>query len=291
MRPETPRPLAIVTGASTGIGHELAKLCAQDGYDLVVAADEDLIHQAAETFRSLGAGVTAVRADLATLDGVDTLYEAAGGRPVDALLANAGHGLGRAFLDQDFNEVTHVVNTNITGTIYLIQKVGSDMRARGQGRILIVGSVAGYMPGTFQAVYNGTKAFIDSFSFALRAELKDTGVSVTCLMPGPTDTEFFERADLMDTKVGQDPNKDDPADVARAGYDAMKRGDGDVVAGWKNKIQTTLANVTPSGILAEQHRKMTEPGTGKNPAPPRERPEAVERRVGAEDRRTLRKTG
>jgi short-subunit dehydrogenase len=154
-----------------------------------------------------------------------------------------------------------VIDTNITGTIYLIQKVGRDMRSRGQGRILITGSIAGFMPGTFQAVYNGTKAFIDSFSFALRNELKDSGVTVTCLMPGVTDTEFFERADMLDTKVGQS-KKDDPADVAKVGFEAMMRGDGDVVSGWKNKIATSIASVTPAGMLAEQHRKMAEPGSG-----------------------------
>ena len=153
-----------------------------------------------------------------------------------------------AFLDQDFDEVRHVIDTNVTGTIYLIQKVGSDMRTRGQGRILITGSIAGFMPGTFLAVYNGTKAFIDSFSFALRAELNDTGVTVTCLMPGATETDFFERADMMDTKVGQS-KKDDPADVAKVGFDAMMRGDGDVVSGWKNKLQSAIANVTPAGVL------------------------------------------
>jgi short-subunit dehydrogenase len=257
------RPFAIVTGASAGIGYELAVLCAKNDFDLLVAADQPKIASAAEAFRRHGVSVDYVEADLATLQGVDRLYEACKGRQVDYLLANAGHGLGKGFLDQDFTEVRHVIDTNITGTIYLIQKVGRDMRARGEGRILITGSVAGYIPGTFQAVYNGTKAFIDSFSFALRAELKDTGVTVTCLMPGPTDTEFFERADLMDTAVGQDENKDDPADVAKAGFDAMMRGEGDVVAGWKNKIQTTMANVTPSGLLAEQHRKMTEPGSGE----------------------------
>ncbi len=256
------RPLAIVTGASTGIGYELAKLCAENGYDLVVAADEPKINEAAQAFRSLGAEVEAVEADLATLEGVDRLYDAAEGRPVEALLANAGHGLGKGFLDQNFDEVRHVVDTNITGTIYLLQKVGRDMRARGRGRILITGSIAGYMPGTYQAVYNGTKAFIDSFSFALRAELKETGVTVTCLMPGATETEFFERADMLDTKVGQQ-EKDDPAKVARDGFDAMMRGEGDVVSGWKNKLQTTLAAVTPSGVLAEQHRKMAEPGSGE----------------------------
>ena len=188
------------------------------------------------------------------LEGVDTLYAAAKGRPVEALLANAGHGLGHAFLDQDFMTVRHMIDTNITGTMYLIQKVGKDMRARHQGRILITGSVAGFMPGSFQAVYSGTKAFLNSFSFALRNELQDTSVTVTCLMPGATETEFFERADMLDTKVGQ-AEKDDPADVAKAGFEAMMKGEGDVVTGWKNKLQTTMANVTPASMLAERHRK------------------------------------
>ena len=256
------RPLAVVTGASAGIGYELAKLCAENGYDLLIAADQSKINEAAQAFRQLGAQVDAVEADLATLEGVDQLYAALKGRPVEALLANAGHGLGHAFLDQDFGEVRHVIDTNITGTIYLLQKVGRDMRSRGQGRILITGSIAGFMPGTYQAVYNGTKAFIDSFSFALRAELKDSGVTVTCLMPGATETEFFERAGMMDTKVGQSA-KDDPADVAKTGFEAMLRGDGDVVSGWKNKVQSAVATITPSGILAEQHRKMAEPGSGE----------------------------
>jgi uncharacterized protein len=256
------RPLAIVTGASTGIGYELAKLCAENGFDLLVAADEPAINEAAQAFRQLGVQVEAVEADLATLEGVDKLYAAVKGRQVDALLANAGHGLGHGFLDQNFDEVRHVIDTNITGTIYLIQKVGRDMRAGGRGRILITGSIAGFMPGSFHAVYNGTKAFIDSFSFALRNELKDTGVTVTCLMPGATETEFFERADMLDTKVGQQ-EKDDPAKVAKDGFDAMLRGDGDIVSGWKNKVQAAVATVTPSGVLAEQHRKMAEPGSGE----------------------------
>ena len=253
--------LAIVTGASSGIGYELAILCARTGFDLLVAADEPGIHGAAEAFRGLGAEVDALEVDLATLAGVDRLYGAVDGRRVDALLANAGHGFGGVFLDQDFNEVRHVVDTNITGTIYLIQKVTRDMRTRGEGRVLITGSIAGFTPGTFHAVYNGTKAFIDSFSFALRAELKDSGITVTCLMPGATETEFFERAGMMDTTIGQS-EKDDPADVAKTGFDAMMRGDGDVVSGWKNKLHSAIANVTPAAVLAEQHRKMAEPGSG-----------------------------
>jgi len=263
------RPLAVVTGASSGIGRELAALCAQNGFDLVVAADDTALEDAATALRAKGARVDTVIADLATADGVDRVYAAVQGRAVDALLANAGHGLGHGFLDQPFDEIRHVIDTNITGTVYLIHKIGRDMRARNQGRILITGSIAGFMPGTFSAVYNGTKAFIDSFSFALRAELKDTQITVTCLMPGATETEFFDRAGMLDTKVGQD-EKDDPADVAKVGYEAMMKGEADVVSGWKNKVQTTLANVTPSGILAEQHRKMAEPGTGKKKQEERE---------------------
>src|SRR3954464_9168698 len=240
------RPLAVVTGASTGIGYELAKQCAENGFDLLIAADEPEISFAGDKLRAFGTKVDTLEADLATTEGVDMLYDRLAGQKVDALLANAGRGLGRAFLDQDFDAIRHVVETNVTGTIYLIHKVGRDMRSRGAGRILITGSVAGFIPGSFQAVYNGTKAFLDSFSFAIRNELKDSGITVTCLMPGPTDTEFFERADMMDTKVGTE-KKDSAADVAKVGFDAMMAGEGDVVSGWKNKIQTTVANVLPAG--------------------------------------------
>jgi short-subunit dehydrogenase len=252
--------LAVVTGASTGIGLELAKCAAQDGYDLVIAADEGEIENAGVMHRAYAKDVKVIEADLSTLEGVDKLYAAIDGRQVDALVANAGRGLGHGFLDQDFTEALRVVNTNITGTIYLIQRVGRDMRARGEGSILITGSIAGFMPGTYQAVYNGTKAFIDSFSHALRAELKDSGVNVTCLMPGATDTQFFARADMLDTKVGAG-KKDDPADVAEVGWKAMLNGEGDTVSGWKNKIQSAIANVTPASMLAEQHRKTAEPGS------------------------------
>jgi len=255
------RPLAVVTGASSGIGFELARLCAANGFDLILAADEPL-DQAAEAVRRLGARVETALVDLATMPGVDTLIRTIGGRPVDALVANAGHGLGQAFLDQEFDEIQHVIDTNITGTVYLIHQIGRAMRARGTGRILITGSVAGYIPGTYHAVYNGTKAFIDSFAYALRAELEGSGVTVTCLMPGPTDTGFFERAGMTDTKVAQD-RKDDPVDVAKAGFEAMMKGEADVVSGWRNKLQTTIANVTPGETLAEQHRKMAEPGGRK----------------------------
>ena len=254
------RPLAVVTGASSGIGYELARLLADDGHDLVVAADTSLA-EAVQTFESLGARTDAVQADLATEEGVQSLLAGIGDRPVDVLAANAGHGLGHAFLDQDFAEVAHLIDTNVTGTLRLVHAVGRSMRERGRGRILFTGSIAGLMPGSFQAAYNGSKAFIDSFSFALRNELKDSGVTVTILMPGPTDTEFFGRAGLEDTMVGQG-RKMDPAKVAEIGYRAMLRGDGDVVAGLGNKLQAAAAAVTPQSALAEMHRKQAEPGSG-----------------------------
>ncbi|TIW02939.1 MAG: SDR family NAD(P)-dependent oxidoreductase, partial [Mesorhizobium sp.] len=163
----------------------------------------------------------------------------------------------------DWNEARRVIDTNITGTVYLAHRLGRKMVGRGRGRILFTGSIAGFTPGTFQAVYNGTKAFIDSFAIALRHELKDSGVSVTVLMPGATQTRFFERADMMDTEIGVQ-EKDNPADVARDGYDALMAGEEQVVSGWKNKMQAAAAHVTPAGTLAEQHRNMAEPGSAKN---------------------------
>jgi short-subunit dehydrogenase len=155
-----------------------------------------------------------------------------------------------------------VIDTNVTGTLLLVQQVGRRMVAQGRGNILFTGSIAGFMPGTFQAVYNGSKAFIDSFAEALRNELKDSGVTVTTLMPGATETEFFERADMMDTKVGTE-EKADPADVAKDGWEAMKAGEGHVVSGWGNKMRAAMAHVAPAGMLAEQHRKMAEPGSAR----------------------------
>jgi short-subunit dehydrogenase len=254
-------PLAIVTGASSGIGFELARCCAEHAFDLIIASDDVAIYNAARKLESYAVRVDAVETDLSTCEGVDRLYGAIQGRRVHALLANAGHGLGGAFLDQYFAAARHVLDTNILGTIYLVHRVGREMRERSHGRILLTGSIAGFTPGSFQAVYNGTKAFIDSFAFALRNELKDTGVTVTCLMPGVTDTNFFARANMLDTKVGQDDHKDDPAEVARAGFEAMMKGESNVVAGFRNKLQVAASHFVPDEILAEQHRKIAEPGS------------------------------
>ena len=261
------RPLAVVTGASSGIGYHLARIAAEHGYDLLVAADTPL-DQAVQDFKACGAQqVDACQVELASKQGVDEVLAKLQGREVDALLANAGHGLGGAFLDQDFEDVQHVIDTNVTGTIYLVQQVARGMVARQQGRILVTGSIAGFQPGAFHAVYNGSKAFVDSFAQALRNEIKQTGVTVSLLMPGPTDTEFFERADLLDTKVGADMKKDDPAMVARVGFDAMLKGEADVVAGWKSKLQVVSSKVLPAQAVAQAHRKLAEPGTAKHNHP------------------------
>ncbi|RVT90359.1 SDR family NAD(P)-dependent oxidoreductase [Sphingomonas crocodyli] len=253
---------AIITGASTGIGFELAGLAAQAGYDLLIVADEPLITAAADDLRARGATVEAIEADLSTLEGVDRLLDATNGRRIDLLCANAGRGLGHGFLDQNVDDWRRVLDTNITGTIYLLQKVLKDMVARNDGKVLVTGSIAGFMPGSFQAVYNGTKAFIDNFTDAVRNEIKEAkGVTLTTLMPGPVETEFFDRADMLDTSVGADRHKSDPVDVAQDGWDALMAGKASIVSGWKNKVQQALANVTPAGVLAEQHRKMAEPGS------------------------------
>lgn len=254
--------LAVVTGASTGIGKELAKLCAEAGYDLVVAADEAEIEKAAEIFRSFEVNVEAVEADLATTEGVDKLLSRIGDRQVELLLANAGRGLGKAFIDQDFAAIGRVIDTNITGTVYLVHKVVRKMARNGSGRVLFTGSIAGFMPGSYQAIYNATKAFIDSFAVALRHELDETGVTVTCLEPGATETRFFERAGMLDTEIGQ-AEKDDPREVAKIGYDAMMNGEEQVVSGFKNKLQAAASHVLPAGTLAERHKKMAKPGTAR----------------------------
>jgi len=256
---------AIVTGASTGIGFELASLAAQDGYDVLVVANEPLIDAAAADFRQFGTQVQSVEADLSTLEGVDTLLAAVNGRPIDVLCANAGKGLGHAFLDQRVEDWRHVIDTNITGTLYLLQKVLKEMVARGDGKVLVTGSIAGYIPGSFQAVYNSSKSFIDYFTDAIRNEIKDAkGVTITTLKPGPVDTEFFASADMLDTSVGQSESKSDPAKVAKDGWDAMNKGEASIFSGLKTKIQGVLANVTPAAVLAEQHRSMAEPGSGKD---------------------------
>jgi short-subunit dehydrogenase len=259
------RPFAVVTGASSGIGLELAKQFAEHGYDLLVTAEDATITTAAADLRRDGAAsVQPVQVDLATFDGVEELYAAitATGRAVDAIAINAGRGAGGNFTSEtDLRDELNIIDANVTSTVHLAKRVLPDLARRGTGRVLFTSSIASTMPGSYQAVYNASKAFVQSFAEAVRNELKDTGVTITALMPGPTDTNFFHRADMDDTKVGAG-EKDDPAVVAKQGFEALMSGDDHVVAGSvKNKIQAVAAKVLPDTMKAEQHRKMAETGS------------------------------
>ncbi|WP_433280283.1 SDR family NAD(P)-dependent oxidoreductase [Pseudonocardia xinjiangensis] len=256
-------PLAVVTGASSGIGRELAKQFAENGFDLLVTAEDTRIDEAAAQLRATGADVRAVRADLRTADGVEELYRAitATGRPVDAAALNAGVGQGGAFLDTDLADELDIIDLNITSTVRLAKRLLRDMAVRDEGRILITSSIASTMPGSFQAVYNASKSFLQSFAEALQNELKDTGITITSLMPGPTETDFFHRADMDDTKVGAS-SKDDPAQVAEQGFRALMKGEAKIVAGSVGtKAQGVAGKVLPDKLKAVAHRQMAEPGS------------------------------
>lgn len=262
--PTSSRHLALITGASSGIGFELAKLFADNDFDLVIAAEDQGIDRAAAELESRGATITTLQVDLATEQGVDELYRRTSeiGRPLDAVALNAGVGAGGAFAtDTELADELRIVDLNVRSTVQLAKYVVRDMVARGEGRILFTSSIASTMPGAFQAVYNASKSFVQSFALALRNELKDSGVSITSLMPGPTDTEFFERADMLDTKVGT-MDQDDPEDVARDGFEALMAGEERVVShSLKTKLQGRASRVMPDGVKAELHRKQAEPGS------------------------------
>jgi short-subunit dehydrogenase len=255
----TDRKLAVVTGASRGIGYQLARYAAQEGWSLVICADDaDELEQAADKLRRLGAEVEALALDLSTAHGVDALWSALEGRDVDYLIANAGRALGRAFHDQDWEDVKTLIDLNIVQTTSLVHKVGRRMRERRAGRILITGSIGGFVPGPFDAVYNASKAYLDSFAFAIGEELKDSPVSVTVLMPGPTETEVFERNDLGDAPIA-DKQKDDPAMVARKGFDAMLAGERSATPTFRDKMIVALSGVVPDRLTAKLHRAGAEP--------------------------------
>ena len=225
MNTASQKPFAVVTGGSSGIGFELAKQFAQNGFDLLLAAEPDGLARAAQDIQSLCASVETISVDLAKSDGVDQLYTKikSSGRPVDAIAINAGIGIGGDFRETDLDEELNLLNLKVISTVPLAKHVIKDMAARGSGRVLFTASVASLMPAPFEAVYGASKAFVFSFSEALRDELKDTGVSVTALLPGPTETDFFHRAEMDDTNVGVS-KKDDPADVAKDGFAALMAG-------------------------------------------------------------------
>ncbi len=255
--------LAVVTGASSGIGYNLAKVFAENGFDLVIVAEGDRLAKAETDFQALGVQVRAVQADLATYEGVETFWQAveALGRPVDAAAINAGVGVGGLFAETKLEEEIRLVRTNVEGTVHLAKHVVQHMVGRGAGRILITASLVSEMVAPREAVYAASKAFDLSFAKSLRAELKDTGVTVTALQPGPVDTDFFHRAGLDDTDVGQKGKKDsEPYDVAKQGFAALMKGDEHVfAASLTTKVEGALMGLVPESVQAAMHTKMAEP--------------------------------
>lgn len=255
-------PLAIVTGASTGIGRALAQQFVDHGFDVVIAANEHEIHRAADQLAASGQHVVPVQVDLATADGVEELWVTARaqGRPPDAAALNAGVGASGRFDRTALRDDLEVVDLNVRSTVHLAKLVTQSMVLAGTGRLLITSSIAAVAPGPYHATYAASKAFVHSFAEGIREELKDTGVSVTSLMPGPTDTEFFSRAGMLDTKVGQMDDKDDARDVAKAGFDALMAGKASVVAGsFKNRIQAELGTHLPDALATPLLARLTKP--------------------------------
>ncbi len=262
----TSKPLAVVTGASSGIGYELAKQFAEHGFDLLISSNSDRIMDAARSLEALGANVETVQADLASYEGVESLFQRMrnAGRPVDTVVINAGVGVGGDFArSTDLESELNLIRLNVISPVHLAKRTLQDMVQRGSGRILFTSSIAGTMPAPFEAVYGASKAFLTSFAQAVRNELKDSGVTITILMPGATETDFFHRAGLDDTKLGAS-EKDDPAEVARDGFEALMKGKDHVVAGSaKNKLQAMGGHVLPDPVVAEMHRKQSEPGSAR----------------------------
>ncbi|HWC97251.1 MAG TPA: SDR family NAD(P)-dependent oxidoreductase [Candidatus Sulfopaludibacter sp.] len=266
MKQTMDRPLAVVTGASSGIGLALAEQFAEHGFDLLITASSDAIREVVDRLDGFGGRVETFQADLSEYAGVEALYERirATGRPVDAVAINAGVGVSGDFArETSLEDELRLINLNVTSSVHLAKPVLKDMVARGSGRLLITSSIAGTMPAPFIAVYGASKAFLKSFAEAIREELKDTGVTVTALMPGATETNFFHRAGMDDTKIGVS-EKDDPREVARQGFEALMAGKDHVVAGsFKNKVEAVAGHALPDPVVAAQHRKMSEPGSAK----------------------------
>lgn len=260
------KPLAVVTGASTGIGRELAKQFARHGYDLIIAAEEARLADAQEELESMGAEVDRVQVDLATYEGVEELYRQiqAKGRPVDCVAINAGVGVSGEFTETSLEDELNLIDLNVVSAVHLAKRIARQMEEQGHGRILFTSSIAGVMPAPYLAVYGASKAFLYSFSEALREELKDSNITVTSLMPGPTDTHFFVRAHMENTKVGQG-KKDDPAEVARQGFEALMDGKDHIFVGSMNvKIQGRMAEILPKTFSAKRHARMAEPGSASH---------------------------
>lgn len=257
----SPRDLALVTGASSGIGRELAKQFAEQGYDLVVVATSEELDDAVVELEAYGVEVEAVRADLATGAGVERVREALGDRPVAAAAVNAGVGSGGPFRATSLDDDLRLIDLNVRSTVHLTKHLVRGMTARGRGRILLTSSISATHPDPYEAIYGASKTFVQSFAKALRAELRGTGVTITSLMPGPTATNFFPRAGMDDTKIGASDGKDDPATVARMGVEALMAGREQMVPGGPNKAITALARVLPDRAKAALHAKLARPGS------------------------------
>lgn len=249
---------ALITGASSGIGLELAKQFARHGYDLVVAAEDPGIDAVPGKLAPFAVKVTPVRVDLRKPEDVERLYSTATeGGPISAAALNAGVGTGDMFLETDLAQDLSVVDLNVRSTVHLAKLVLRHMAERDEGKVLFTSSVASMMPGSHQSVYNASKSFIQSFSEALRDELRDTSITITALMPGPTATNFFHRAGLDDTPIGKMP-QDDPAQVARQGFEALMNGDQKVVGGsLASKAMGTVSRILPDRVKAMSSRMIS----------------------------------
>ncbi|MFC5728693.1 MULTISPECIES: SDR family NAD(P)-dependent oxidoreductase [Nocardioides] len=244
--------LALVTGASSGIGRALASVLVGHGYDVVVTADDEALHECVAELRESGREVVAVQADLATAGGVEELWRAvrATGRPLAVAALNAGMGVPGRFADTPLEDHLRLVDLNVRSTVHLAKLVVDQMTSRGEGRILVTASLVAVAPTPYQSTYGASKAFVHSFVEGIRHELRGTGVTVTSLMPGPTDTRFFQRADMEDAPVARGP-KDDPMVVARDGFAAMMKGRAHVRAGSVlNGVMTEAARVLPDRITS-----------------------------------------
>jgi len=255
--------VALVTGASSGIGYSLAEELAMRGYDLLVCSAGERLERAAEDFRTYGVDCADFTADLATRGGVDKLWDwvKGSGKDIEIACLNAGVGVGGLFEETDLEAELQIIELNCMGTVQLAKYVVRDMAARGEGRILFTSSIAGEMVAPREAVYAATKAFLLSFAHSLRYELEDCGVTVTTLQPGPTDTDFFHRAGMDNTRVGSEGKLDSaPENVARQGINALMAGRDHVYsASAKVKIEGMLANLIPGRAKAAMHDKMAKP--------------------------------
>lgn len=255
--------LALVTGASSGIGRSLAKELARRGYDLAICSAGPRLEDATAELSSLGMSVKQIQADLATREGVETLWSEveALGRPLSVACINAGVGVGGLFHETDLEEELNMVELNCTGMVHLAKHVVRHMLRQRDGKILITASIAGEMVAPREAVYAATKAFDLSFAHSLRYELRDTGITVTALQPGPTDTDFFHRAGMDNTKTGSEgKHESQPDDVAKQGLDALFAGKDHVYsASMKTKIEGMVANLVPGELKGAMHEKMAKP--------------------------------